>query len=1627
MAEDRVLSQLGKARERLLDLTMRNRLLNFVPTKRQTIRVIDELPGEIWRLLVVDGKKMGFLAREEHELFDGRAADAAADDERTQDGGDADVSDTADVVVDTVVDTYEEVFVLPELDVKADAAGSLPGRYRDTNLQTALSRENLHTNLLRIYQAATSGLQERGVNFLFLAVGFLEWKQPATHGDRVFKAPILLIPVGLERSSAKSRFKLFALDDDPVLNPCLVRKLKDERIVMPPCVEADDWDGFDIDAYWAKVEQAVAEQPGWSVSREVHLGLFSFTKYLMYVDLDAHRWPIADNPLIRALCGDETALPSPADLPDAGEAVRQIAPEQMFQVLDADSSQQRAILRAKTGQSLVIEGPPGTGKSQTITNIIAECLAQGRTVLFVSEKMAALEVVKSRLDAVGLGDFVLELHSTKANRKNLTAELTRVLEKGRQTGKASDGEAGKLSAATERLDAYVHALHDPHGPAGLTPFGVMGRILLLRDVPNVDADMPGLATWSTQQLDGLKELTASLSRALSTVCPPGEHPWRGSRLTLATGQMQRAAADLATRLSADLANVTEAARAVAVTMDVSPPDTLAAAGQLLNDATLLTDSPGPAERLLSEPAWDNPPAELTQFLGDLQTYAELRQWAQGRYKLDAVEATDWAAMRDRCLRFWGGWSRWLRRNFWTDRKTVKAVRVDGGFPKFAEIADDLKRLAEMQRLRAELERARSVGETYFDAAWRGPAGSKESQEAVLAMGTWLRKFRECVRRGGIGPTAIGLAAAGADRGQLTTARDALRQAMDVWQADWTAMAAAIQMDESTVPGPIVEQTPLPTVARRLERMAEEHESLLDWAQFQEVLQAGEKGPLVGFFAKALAAVHANQLDADVLPLAMEKQFLGLWLDGVLAERPVLRKFNAKTHEAATLDFALRDRQWVEQTGGRLQARLAADRPATAGKLAPTSQLGILSGEIRRKRGGRSIRKLLMDARDAVQKLKPCLMMSPQSVAQFIDPAGMRFDVVVFDEASQVEPADALGAVGRGGQLILVGDPKQLPPTSFFAGLGVEAESVEEDDGAASLADMESILDKGSTVLPSTRLRWHYRSRHESLIAFSNREFYDNDLVVFPSSHADRAEQGLSMRLEASDLYDRGRSQTNRDQAKRIAAYVFEHARTCPNRTLGVGAFSQRQQQAIWDEIERLRRKDDSVESFFDPNGREPFFVKNLETIQGDERDVILLSVGYGRSQNGERVSMNFGPLNQDGGWRRLNVLVTRARQKCVVFSSIRGDDLDLSATQARGVRSLKGYLDYAQTGRLPEIEVGQGEFGSDFEQAVHNALVEKGLQLHTQVGCAGYAIDLAVVDPENPGRYLLGIECDGATYHHSATARDRDRLRQQVLEGLGWRIHRIWSTEWFQKPQTEVQRVLEAVQQAKAGLLRPRFIGGSSTSPATSTSPASAAPKPTSPSSRPKDSEPAAAQPQSPDALIPTQPYKCFAPKRVLASEKFYTESVPALAKLVTEIVAFEGPIHEEELARRMATAFGMTRAGGQIVLKVTKAVSHAEQRNTVTRRGPFLWPADMTTPPVRVRDGNNKDAPRDIDRICPEEIGQAAWLLLKAQFGMSRQDLITQTARALGFNNTGPNITATIDTALTLEQNTGRIQTNGS
>jgi superfamily I DNA and/or RNA helicase/very-short-patch-repair endonuclease len=549
----------------------------------------------------------------------------------------------------------------------------------------------------------------------------------------------------------------------------------------------------------------------------------------------------------------------------------------------------------------------------------------------------------------------------------------------------------------------------------------------------------------------------------------------------------------------------------------------------------------------------------------------------------------------------------------------------------------------------------------------------------------------------------------------------------------------------------------------------------------------------------IAKLESPNGDAVDIPALFERSFRRDLFFATIECEPSLREFFGREQNERIDRFRSVDEKIAALTRSLIRARLAAGIPRDQVKDdVPKAEIGLLRREIAKKMRHIPVRQLLNRIPNLLSRLKPCVLMSPLSVAQYLEPSHAIFDVVIFDEASQIPVWDAIGAIARGQQLIVVGDPKQLPPTNFFNSAGDDEDSLAPEE----FKDLESILDELMTHgLRHKRLQWHYRSRHEGLIAFSNRQYYDNELLTFPS--AEIALGGVRFKHLPEARYDKGKSRTNRLEADALVTELVARLRNPdgPRHSYGVVTFSLAQQQLIENLLDEERRKFPEIEVHFGdepPVEGEPVFVKNLENVQGDERDVIFFSICYGADETG-RVAMNFGPLNRDGGERRLNVAITRAKHEVLVFSGLRADQIDLTRTRARGVRDLKYFLDYAERGpsalAAATSSSANGDPDSEFEQMVADRLRMAGYEVHHQVGCSGYRIDLGILDPTNPGRYQLGVECDGATYHRAATARDRDKLRQLILEGLGWTLYRVWSTDWWHDSEAETKKLLSFIRE----------------------------------------------------------------------------------------------------------------------------------------------------------------------------------------------------------------------------------------
>ena len=583
------------------------------------------------------------------------------------------------------------------------------------------------------------------------------------------------------------------------------------------------------------------------------------------------------------------------------------------------------------------------------------------------------------------------------------------------------------------------------------------------------------------------------------------------------------------------------------------------------------------------------------------------------------------------------------------------------------------------------------------------------------------------------------------------------------------------------------------IAERIQALRDRVDDLQVWIDFKDIKNRFALRGLDPFFNRLAEERIASADLGDVFRKGVYQE----WINNLYNEDPKLGKFRRENHEQLIADFRKLDQDLIQLSSSMVIEQANSRKPQDILVQAADSEAAILQKEAAKKRKLMPIRTLLQKIPNLLIKLKPCLLMSPITVSQFLPAESNKFDLVLFDEASQIVPEDAIGSIYRGKTIVVAGDNKQLPPTSFFQKNlidNVDWDELSDED----VEVFDSILDECLGIgLPVKTLKWHYRSRHEELIAFSNHRFYDDNLITFPAAKAQTDSLGVKLVYVPDGIYDRGGKRNNPLEAEKVADLVFEHFRNYPKKTLGVVTFSIAQMETVEEAIDRRLKEQPDFEQFFKEDRLEGFFVKNLENVQGDERDVIFFSVGYGYDQ-GKQMAMNFGPLNKPGGERRLNVAVTRAREKVVLITSIKATDID-PETKALGVQTLRSYLDYAEHGpeTLGSGKTKEGEFDSALDEDVAAEIKKMGYEVVPQVGCSGYRIDIGVSDPVNPGCFLLGIECDGATYKSSSSARDRDRLRDQVLRQLGWRIHRIWSPAWVARRDSEIRRLKDDLEQAQ--------------------------------------------------------------------------------------------------------------------------------------------------------------------------------------------------------------------------------------
>jgi very-short-patch-repair endonuclease len=1692
------LRALENLRMRLLDLTARNRLINFRHTKAGSLRVIDELPNHMVETLLSD-TEMRFKAIPEPTEEELIATGYLEFDEETQQAVRVRNDPTAE-------EWAKHLGFATSYEVHKSYADDFSVKRSDNAIQTLLYPYEMEARLKALLQAAESAIQEMGANILYLAFGFLEWYE-STSSDSARIAPLFLVPVRLRKGRLNPdtrtyEYTLSYSGEDIIPNLSLREKLRADFAMALP-----DLDESTVPEDYFREVQALIEdkQPRWRVRRYISLTLLNFSKLLMYLDLDPTRWPedanIVFHPVVsRFLSGygqdDETEGDSPEDLGFGEEYLIDEMDEVHASyplIDDADSSQHSALIDAVDGKNLVIEGPPGTGKSQTITNLIAAAMAQNKRVLFVAEKLAALEVVRSRLDVAGLGEFCLELHSHKSQKRKVLDEVEERLKKHGRYRKPKDIEVyiARYEELKTALKNHVEKINRPWKNTDKTLHEIFMAATRYRNAIGINPEglHPEGYVGSTydaiaqrrneDQVQAYRKVYQAIALQVGGDAALQDHPWYGVRNgdlqifdldrvkeslgtwqeSLQAFQEQRQviaqtlsceASDVADGVSeiqaflADLENIPalkgdeilerlpvlrgdvlqktlrylklfEDIQAFYATLakttgpeilhDLSVVDQLLSANmklkqlvgrdvklgglaEAINRLTTIQDQLGELDEplrgvlsALGEPAakyltvsqsgltefkavialiaglnpshwkhrdelFDN--EELDELLPRLRLDVEklrgVHDSVQGVFSLDRIP--DEGKIRQLGVRLAaGGAFRWFKGDWRRARKQLLnfAANPQVKYPAMMELLDELatfagKRtsleanttykealgeyvrgldtdLAALEALRgwykrvrqqygvgfgqkvpigdAILELAPSVAKAVRSLAERGvqtqlddllddlggmkevfaPVAEFRAEETLLVgergiIPRLLREVDEAIRacgpltnddalsmadladrieqiallnqkvemwhkadfdnklfqgrlslKPGVGvDNASGLSvlrntlelAASIDsalRNQalidhiysnpvketfasLTTHAEALGKAVETERSCYGDYAAMVSLDRAAWmfhPDDRVGE-----LISRNQLALDKGETLQNWLDYVRLRDQLETRGM----ARLADAVENSEIEVDRVEDAYQAGIFDVLAREILHEDPELGQFSGHSQEALQERFREYDNKLkqlqCEQIAWKIdQTEIPSGNMAA--RVSERTESVLLEHECGKKTRHLPIRQLLQRAGNALVALKPCFMMGPMSVAQYLAPGKISFDLVVMDEASQIKPQDALGAISRGGQLVVVGDPKQLPPTSFFDRI---VEDGEEDP--TGIEESESILDATLSMFPARRLRWHYRSQHENLIAFSNHSFYESDLVLFPSPYKQTESYGIQYSRAPRGCFVNRR---NMEEAKIIADAVRGHFRHRPEETLGVVAMSAEQRLQIERAIETLAKDDPVFQEWLDKDAtrHETLFIKNLENVQGDERDVIFISMTYGPQEPGGKVHQRFGPINSDVGWRRLNVLFTRSKKRMRIFSSMGSDDIVVSSTSKRGVQALRDFLGYCETGILHKTQqvTGKGP-ANDFEIAVTSALRNEGFECVPQVGVAGFFIDVAVIDPGNPGRYLMGIECDGATYHSAKSARDRDRLRQAILERLGWRIRRIWSTDWFKNPHGELAPIIRELHELQS-------------------------------------------------------------------------------------------------------------------------------------------------------------------------------------------------------------------------------------
>ncbi|MFY7792140.1 MAG: DUF3320 domain-containing protein [Chitinophagaceae bacterium] len=1491
-------------------------------------------------------------------------------------------------------------------------SATLQQELQQKRVRCHLPEVDMSRSMTELYRSAKMSIEENGANTLFLVLGVMRWYETAS-SERPRYAPVLLMPVEILRRSGQKSYAIRSREEDTFANITLLEMLRqDHGVDISALGELPrDGQGVDVRTSLNFFRHAIRTQPRWDVEELAFIGHFSFSKFVMWNDIHQHADRIVENKVVRSLLESRLQWQPPT----TAATKESSGPGDILLPIVADGSQMEAIRAAVAGESFILHGPPGTGKSQTITNIIANALYRGKRVLFVAEKMAALEVVQKRLAEIGLGEVCLELHSNKARKTAVLKQLKAMIETPAiPQPPRFEEEAQRIAKLDAELAAYARALHRP-GPSGMSVYDCISRYMPhAGEMVDLSFDTAWITGLSAADLNNIHERCEALETVLRLLGDMRNHPLQSLGISTYSQTLRE---EIAGRLQAIPEGLDRLRQQTGKLMfALGLPVTI----RTDEDVDRLTEM---AELLASVPEM---PIALMRLEGGTDAFVAecLRLVETGRAarqvaaQLSAHFRPEWRALDGNTLYF--EWQKaeqqWFLPRYFTRSRILRTLRrlsLHGG-PAPEDVPDILRRVDEYRKLASDIERANTVMSRIFGTRWMGVESDWEAYEVIV------RSFSSLLR---IAAMLL------PDIPSMSRWREdvigQLAEGAPVWTQRYrpVALAAAQTLKElRSIDRELSDRLEfnaaehLPAGQDWFDRKAVQARNLLDnlgrlrdWCGWMKVRREAEEaglGPVISLLLKG--GVQPDRIHAVV-----QKNLYRQLANRQMTADPLLSSFNGILFDEQVRRFIELSDAFRASSRRQLVAAIQARKPNLAVQATKTSEVGILQKAILGNGRGLSIRQLFDQIPTLLPALCPCMLMSPISVAQYLRLGSSAFDLVIFDEASQMPTSEAAGAIARGSELIVVGDPKQMPPTNFFSNLSFDEENPDKED-------LESILDDCLALsMPSRHLRWHYRSRHESLIAFSNAKYYENRLLTFPSVSEIRSRVRW---VSVNGFYDRGRSKHNVEEAKAIVAELRRIVQdpSMAGRSIGIVTFNSVQQKLIQDMV------DDAV--LFDPRleqtllqGQEPLFIKNLENVQGDERDVILFSVGYGKDGEG-KLYLNFGPLNREGGWRRLNVAVSRARHEMVVFSTLKPEDIDLGRTSSEGVAGLRAFLEYAHKGRnlLPRPIPKQDTLNHlTIEKEIAQRLQDRGIRLHARVGCSDFRIDIAILHPEQPDTYLLAVLCDGEDFAATREVSDRHLGRRRVLEQLGWRVHQVWTIDWWEDPAGTLDRVEQAYREALQVKRDP--IPTPLPTPVMNTDTIPTPLPPISPVETPQETQATgfSYEGQTDYAVTALDAITEAGPDEIMASENRVI-----IRNQMRSILETEAPVARPLILQRVCTAWSVARRGMRLERHLNNILDELNFTVTLQEGVEVLWlPAqdpellDIFRTPA---DDAGRRAP---DELPAHEVGAAVRSVVKASFSLPEEELIRELTRLFGFARTGSQVEASMRNGISMARMLGWVK----